>query len=570
MVDVQISSAIGLATSRLERVEREIVDSTTKLASGSSVPNASANAANLAISSRLAFDIASQNVINTNISSGVSAAQIADATYAQTIELATRAKVLALNATSGNLGAEERALLDKEYQKILEEIDRIARDAEFNGIKLGETGIVPIVAATNFADGTLPGGSFIPTPGTPGATPGTTNTAVINNGVLELINKPDDVSLDPPNSQGVYVNDKAFILEAGLTADFRIQVGFPPGTSTENLGGGFSFFLYDGDQVDFSGATNPLPLGGVNASRLLYYQNDNVTPAPGGFLAIGFESNGGFGNGGPGDEVTVVGPDPLPGGQIDNVPLTAPDFPNGLDGPGADPLMSQENTFDISLSISEDLRQTVSLTDVTTGAGATVVDDEDISFLDVPDTLKFGFGGTIGGLSNRFAVESFDVRANTNVEERMNEAALLIKASTSSNASIRQLSLPIFDATTAGLTIDETNIRSVEAAEFALDRLNFGLDQAVGARAVMGATLSRFEQVQDFLSTKIENLQASRSGLADLNVAREVTRRTALDLQMISGVEVIRDGQAIQALNALLFTASEQVSTNGVGGGVVA
>ncbi|MEM6492444.1 MAG: flagellin, partial [Pseudomonadota bacterium] len=224
MVDFKVQAALDATVSRLERVSRDITKSTSRLSTGSSVPDASANVANFALSSRLALSVAAQNTVNTNISTGVSLGQTADGVYGEVIELATRAKVLALNATSDNIGDSERALLDKEYQKILEEIDRVARDAEFNGIKIAETGIVPIVSASNFSDSTLPAESFIPTGGS--------NTAVIQDGVLQLIDEPD-----PAGIQGVFVNDKEFILEAGLTAEFTIEVGLPAGTSPTNIGG---------------------------------------------------------------------------------------------------------------------------------------------------------------------------------------------------------------------------------------------------------------------------------------------------------------------------------------------
>jgi len=178
MVDLAINAAVDGATNRVDRVGREIQKNVSSLSSGSAIANAGDNVASLAISSRLATSGVAQNAINANISNGVSASQTADGAYAEVLEMVTRLKVLALNATSENLSDSERALLDSEYQATLEEIDRIAKDTEFNGIKLAETGVRPIVAASNFSDSTLPAGSFIPTGGN--------NTAVIQNGVLQL------------------------------------------------------------------------------------------------------------------------------------------------------------------------------------------------------------------------------------------------------------------------------------------------------------------------------------------------------------------------------------------------
>lgn len=546
MVNLVITSAIDGSTNRVEGVGREIQKSVARLSSGSAIANPGDNVASLAISSRLATSVIAQNAINTNISNGVSAAQTADGAYAQTLEMLTRLNGIALNATSENLSDAERALLDGEYQALLEEIDRIAKDTEFNGIKLAETGVTPIVAASNFADSTLPGGSFIPTGGN--------NTAVIADGVLRLIDEPD-----PALVQGVYVNDKDFVLTAGLTADFTVEVGLPAGTSPTALGGGFSFFLFDGGVVDFSGAVAP-PLGSPGASNLLYY-NGTTTPAAGGFLAVGFESFGGFGNApNVDDAVTVVGPGVNQ--QLGTVNLTAANgFPNGLDGVGSTSAASAQNRFDINLSISEDLVLNVRLTDLGSGNSAQVVDNLDISGLDVPDSLKFGFGATINTANNRFAVDAFDVQANTDVETRMNLAARSFKASASTNARTQDLLLPLFDATIAGLALEQTNIRSKASAEFAIERLEFAIDQTVEARAVIGAALGPFEGAQDFLSTKILNLESARSGLADLNVADEIAKLTALQIQNSAGVGVIQDGQQLLRNTILLLQSSEGVAS---------
>jgi flagellin len=62
-------------------------------------------------------------------------------------------KVLSIQASSENLGATERAFLDVEFQALVDEIDRIAADTDFNGLKLLDGAIVVGGAA-------VAGGSF--------------------------------------------------------------------------------------------------------------------------------------------------------------------------------------------------------------------------------------------------------------------------------------------------------------------------------------------------------------------------------------------------------------------------
>ena len=539
------------AINHLERSERSLNNSVAKLSSGSAIPSAKDNVSSMSISSRLLTSVETHNAINSNISTGVSIGQFAEATYAQTVGMVTRLKVLALQATSDNYSNVERALIDTEYQNLLEEIDRLAKDAVFNGIKVAETGITPIVAATSFDDSTLPTGSFVPTGGS--------NTAVIGGGTMQLIDEPD-----PANIQGVYLNDQEFLLEAGLTAEFNIEVGLPAGASPTNIGGGFSFFMFDADVVDFSGGNGTADLGSTAANNLLYYTN-GTDPAAGGFLAVGFESNGSFGNApNQDDAVTVVGPTSLPAGQLGTVNLDgANGFGTGLDGAGAASGASQVNQFNIQLTITEDLQLSVILTNTATGNSQEVVDPaaQDLSGLVVPRALKFGFGATIAGLNNRFAVNDFEVLANADVNGRMTEAALEFKAAANTNASTQQLFMPLFDATVEGLTLENTNVRTKANAEFAIDRLDFALEQAVEAQSVAGAAVARFEKAQDVLTVKIENLERARSGLADLNVAKEVTRLTALQIQQASGINMLGNTRDIIRSVGQIVTSHDSNAT---------
>lgn len=564
-LDAMFEIAAMTATGILERGERALTASVGKLASGSRIPEAKDDVAATAISSRLLTSVETHNAINANIGNGLSLGQFAEATYAQTVSLLTRAKVLALQATSGNFSGAERALIDTEYQTILSALDRVAKDAVFNGIKVAETGIVPLVAATNFADGALPKNSFIP------PVAGDDVAEVVGEQLILL--RGDQGSgpggPQPGGARGIYVNDTEFLTDGGVTANFNIQVGavgtpLSGGGAAGGLyGGGFSFFLVDADNADFSGAS-PIAgqVGATGAGNLLYTGG----ALNNGFIGIGFESNGSFGPGAVDDDfVTVLGPESA-GAPVLGTPVdleTTPGFTNGLDGPGAAVADGVANSFNIDIDITEKFLLNIRLTDNNSGATAQIVDDLDMAPLltSEPRALKFGFGATILGLRNNFIVDDFDVAANLNVGRRMAAAALEYKATADTTAKTQQLFMPLYDATLAGLTLDGTSVRSQSAAEFAITRLDFALLQTVEAQAIAGAAITRFGGAQDFLAVKIENLERARSGLADLNIAREVAVATALQIQQASGASMIATANDAMRTIAQMVAAHDANAT---------
>ena len=70
------------------------------------------------------------------------------------------------------------------------------------------------------------------------------------------------------------------------------------------------------------------------------------------------------------------------------------------------------------------------------------------------------------------------------------------------------------------------------------------------ARATVGAAQNRLEFASDNLATTIENTEAARSSLLDLDVASEMTMFTSKQILVQSGVSML--AQANQMPQALL------------------
>lgn len=110
--------------------------SVQRLSSGLRINSAKDDAAGLSISEKLRSQIRSISVAVRNSQDGISMAQTTEGGLAEMGNILGRMRELAEQAANGTLGNAERNTLDKEYQQLKTEIDRIANATEFNGAKL--------------------------------------------------------------------------------------------------------------------------------------------------------------------------------------------------------------------------------------------------------------------------------------------------------------------------------------------------------------------------------------------------------------------------------------------------
>jgi flagellin len=114
----------------------------SKLSSGKRITKASDDAAGLAISTNLEAQTMGLRQATRNANDGISLVQTAEGGLGEVSNILIRLRELSVQAASDTVGDEERSLLDKEYQQLLAEIDRISEATTFNGTKLlnGDSG----------------------------------------------------------------------------------------------------------------------------------------------------------------------------------------------------------------------------------------------------------------------------------------------------------------------------------------------------------------------------------------------------------------------------------------------
>jgi flagellin len=104
-----------------------------KLSSGLRINRAGDDAAGLSISEKMRGQIRGLNQASRNAQDGISLIQTAEGALNESHSIVQRMRELAVQATNGTLGADDREQLDLEYQQLGDELDRIATKTEFNG-----------------------------------------------------------------------------------------------------------------------------------------------------------------------------------------------------------------------------------------------------------------------------------------------------------------------------------------------------------------------------------------------------------------------------------------------------
>ncbi len=149
--------AANVAHRNLQTSDAQATASLAKLSSGTRVVSARDDAASLAIGSRLNAEVAALRQASVNAGQAISMLQIADGAMSKVQDILVRMKTLAVQAGSGQLSNTERSMLNAEYQSLLDEVDRIAQDTEFNGNQLinGSVDITGIGAGFSASAGVI-------------------------------------------------------------------------------------------------------------------------------------------------------------------------------------------------------------------------------------------------------------------------------------------------------------------------------------------------------------------------------------------------------------------------------
>jgi flagellin len=121
--------ALGLSNNS---VQKDI----EKLSSGERINRAGDDASGLAVSEKMRSQIRGLNQASRNASNGISFIQTTEGYLQETTDIIQRIRELAVQSANGIYTDEDRGQIQVEVKQLVDEVDRIAQHAQFNGLNM--------------------------------------------------------------------------------------------------------------------------------------------------------------------------------------------------------------------------------------------------------------------------------------------------------------------------------------------------------------------------------------------------------------------------------------------------
>lgn len=128
-------SAIN-ANRTLKTTHWDVAKSMERLSSGERINKAGDDASGLAVSEKMRTQIQGLRQATRNTEDGMSFVQTAEGYLNQTSKIVQRVRTLAIQSANGIYSNDDRLLIQVEVSALVDEVDRIASQAEFNRFKI--------------------------------------------------------------------------------------------------------------------------------------------------------------------------------------------------------------------------------------------------------------------------------------------------------------------------------------------------------------------------------------------------------------------------------------------------
>lgn len=469
-----------------------------RLSSGLRINSAKDDAAGLAISTRFQSQITGLNMAQRNANDGISLAQTAEGALDEVTSNLQRIRELAVQSANATNSTSDRQALNQEVQQRIAEIDRIASQTSFNGLKVldGTFGEQTFQVGANAGE-------------TIGVSGLNSKASQIGSVILETNGFSETAAAyEPVETES---NDLGFnyplTLNSAGTNEISINVG-GAGAVTLEPDEGVAYESLDDlanniqEKLDAEISNSP-ELEGVSVSAGpnggLLFSN-----ARGESLSIDISLNGGG------------APQAAPFSQS-SITVAAASDPVSLQdyfaGGGAASFNIDVNgtmvTVEDATSLNDIIAE-INAATVTTGIRANLNSAND----EVIFSSQFGEDYEVSFESEGLIGPTIDIGP--------------LEATTDANT----------------VSVRELDISSTKGAEEALVAVDYAFDKINGFRAELGAVQNRFESTIANLATTSENLSASNSRIRDADFAAETAELARTQVLQQAGLSVLAQANA--------------------------
>lgn len=134
------------ASNKLAETGNTLQKNMEKLSSGERINRAGDDAAGIALSEKMRAQIRGLNKASENVANGISFLTVTEGYLNETTDILQRVRELAVQSSNGIYSDSDRAQIQVEVSQLVAEVDRIASQAQFNGMNM---------LTGRFADGSM-------------------------------------------------------------------------------------------------------------------------------------------------------------------------------------------------------------------------------------------------------------------------------------------------------------------------------------------------------------------------------------------------------------------------------
>ena len=487
----------------------KLQSSLQKLSSGYRINSAADDAAGLAISERMRGQMTALERAMANAQDGISLVQTAEGAMSTMSTMMNRLTELATQASNGILNDSQRASLQQEADQLLQEMDRISKSTNFNGIKL--------------LDGNLngDGSKQVSVKGL-----SVTETAPVA-GRYEYQSLPDVSTLSAKDS-------------------ISFTLGLNNGTSES-----FAFTVSDdGNNLLAADGTSYKLADGVAGALADQMQKSPLTA----HFSIS-EKNGGLAlaNRAAGTAQPQIATLAYQQGSGAHTSLTAQVTPPA--NARADIAGSAFTVFDGSNQAAATFSvngEKFALVNEANYAETIASYEGHVNFIEVQGTSGASLTaqdlGVIASHINQKTGLAFQTNGSGGIQVRGQNGSEGLSLQVGESAdSYNRINVAVGDMSSRGLGLSGLDFSSVESASRALSRISAAQERISATRGDLGATQNRLEYTIQSLGVQHENITAAESRIRDVDMAKEM-------------MNYVRSNVLNQASQAMLAQANSQTS----------
>ena len=463
-----------------------------RLSSGIRINSAKDDAAGLAISTRMTANIRGLAAAIRNANDGISLTQTAEGSLASISDNLQRIRELAVQSANSTNNATDRAALHAEAAQLVSEIDRIASNSTFNGIKLLDG---------SYQDQSLQVGAG--------------NEANDRISVSIASAKSSSLGVGGGSSYNTSITSAAVGATAMLSGGLSIN-GFVVGASNTD---GVSSTGSDASGIAVAAAINAVSGQSAVVATVQKTERTGTTVADGAQAAL------------------ASGAVLINGVNIGAIEAAASPVARGAQ---------------MTAAINAKSGQTgvVATFSTTTGAvNLSALDGRNIAI-----TATTGTTQTATGLTFTEGDGTTTITRSTVKLASSNAAGITIAGITAASLTASGLTAGYSASTaTAGAGVSTIDLSTAAGSQTALSTLDKAINSITDARASMGAYHNRLTASVANLENSSMNLQASRSRILDTDYAKETTNLAkAQIIQQAATAMLAQANQSAQSVLALL------------------